>query len=69
LYKGKNAEGRPRILMNPAVRLAYEKTWYHWNNTVLRRPVIRWWVSKSSLGYQVQCNGTTLSDQIYGVMV
>jgi hypothetical protein len=55
--------------MNPAVRLAYEKTWYHWNNTVLRRPVIRWWVSKSSLGYQVQCNGTTLSDQIYGVMV
>lgn len=37
---------RPRILINPQVRVAYEKTWYHWNNVFLRRPIIRWWLGE-----------------------
>lgn len=40
-------EGRPRILVNPAVQVAYEDQWFYWNNTLLRYPIIRWWRSKS----------------------
>lgn len=43
-----NTVGRPRIVMNPRVKVAYEHNWYHWNNVFLRRPVIRWWLRKSS---------------------
>jgi hypothetical protein len=39
-------EGRPRILINPAVQVAYEDKWFHWNNVILRRPIIRWWTSE-----------------------
>jgi hypothetical protein len=49
--------------MNPAVRVAYEKTWYHWHNVVLRRPVIRWWLRKSSPPGPVK----ELTVQVYGV--
>ena len=54
---------RPRILINPQVRVAYEKTWYHWNNVFLRRPVIRWWLGECSRG------SPKLMGQEYGVMV
>jgi len=40
-------EGRPRILVNPAVQVAYEDQWFYWNNIILRHPVIRWWRSES----------------------
>lgn len=43
-----DVEGRPKIYMNPAVKVAYEKTWFHWNNVVLRRPVVQWWRSEST---------------------
>ncbi|WRT63900.1 uncharacterized protein IL334_000826 [Kwoniella shivajii] len=41
----------PRIYMNPTVMLAYEKNWYFWHNTVLRIPVIKWWLENWSRGY------------------
>jgi hypothetical protein len=40
-------EGRPRILINPAVQVAYEEKWFYWNNVILRRPIIKWWTSES----------------------
>ncbi|WVQ62475.1 uncharacterized protein L199_000615 [Kwoniella botswanensis] len=41
----------PRIYMNPAVKLAYERNWFVWHNTVLRIPVIQWWLENWSRGY------------------
>jgi hypothetical protein len=70
-YRATEAERRPRILMNPAVRVAYEQRWYHWNNVILRRPFIRWWLCKlrfpsSDLddAYQ-KTSGVTGSDMSY----
>lgn len=54
---------RPRILINPQVRVAYEKTWYHWNNVFLRRPIIRWWLGEYSRGFP------KLMRQEYRVMI
>lgn len=42
-------EGRPRILMNPAVQVAYVDKWYHWNNVILRYPIVKWWTSQCVL--------------------
>jgi hypothetical protein len=39
-------EGRPRILINPSVQVAYEEKWFYWNNVILRRPIIKWWTSE-----------------------
>jgi hypothetical protein len=39
-------EGGPRILINPAVQVAYEEKWFYWNNVILRRPIIKWWTSE-----------------------
>jgi hypothetical protein len=58
--------GRPRILMNPAVRVAYEKTWYRWNNIVLRRPIIRWWLGM--ILQVVTHESARLTSQLFGVM-
>jgi hypothetical protein len=41
-----NTEGRPRILMNPAVQVAYTEQWYHWNTIILRHPVVQMWRSE-----------------------
>ncbi|WVW82016.1 hypothetical protein I302_104021 [Kwoniella bestiolae CBS 10118] len=41
----------PRIYMNPTVKLAYEKNWYVWHNSVLRIPVVQWWLENWSRGY------------------
>ena len=41
--------GRPRILMNPRVKVAYEKNWFHWNVVLLRRPMIQWWLRELSI--------------------
>lgn len=42
-------EARPRILMNPAVQVAYVDKWYHWNNVILRYPIVKWWTSQCVL--------------------
>lgn len=43
------AEGqrRPRILMNPRVKVAYELRWWYWHNVVLENPVVKFWLGKS----------------------
>lgn len=38
--------GRPRIWINPDVLVAYDTTVYWWYNTLLRRPILAWWLSK-----------------------
>lgn len=38
----------PRIIMNPAVKVAYSLNWYRWRNTILQIPFVRFWQSKSS---------------------
>ncbi|KAJ9092210.1 hypothetical protein QFC21_006956 [Naganishia friedmannii] len=45
------AERKPRILLNPRVRVAYEKRWWVWHNVVLEIPVIKFWLNNWSRGY------------------
>ncbi|KAL7421833.1 hypothetical protein Q5752_003604 [Cryptotrichosporon argae] len=40
----------PRIVMNPQVRVAYQKNWWTWYNVVLRSPVVNWWRTHWSHG-------------------
>lgn len=40
---------RPRIIMNPSVRVAYKKRWWLWRNVVLQMPVVKWWQCESPL--------------------
>ena len=37
---------RPKIYMNPAVKVAYEKRWWVWHNVVLRMPIVKWWLGE-----------------------
>jgi hypothetical protein len=39
----------PRIVMNPAVKVAYSLNWYRWRNTILQIPFVRFWQSKFSV--------------------
>lgn len=39
----KDVKGRPRIWMNPLVKVAYNQNQYDWNNVVLRLPIAKWW--------------------------
>lgn len=41
----------PRIYMNPTVQVAYEDSWYRWHHTILRRPVIKFWVGTCGEAY------------------
>ncbi|GHJ89605.1 hypothetical protein NliqN6_6007 [Naganishia liquefaciens] len=44
-------ERPPRILMNPGVKVAYERRWWVWHNVVLEIPVIKLWIRHWSRGY------------------
>lgn len=50
---------RARIWMNPAVKVAYEDKWFHWNNSVLRLPIIRWWQGMRFPRHHVVCDRLT----------
>lgn len=39
-------ERPPRILINPSVKVAYQRHWFRWQNTVLRVPMIKWWLGE-----------------------
>lgn len=41
-------ERRPRILINPTVKVAYLPHWFRWHNTVLRIPAVKWWNGESA---------------------
>lgn len=36
--------------MNPQVQVAYDANWYVWHNTILRTPVVEFWVRLWSRG-------------------
>lgn len=38
--------GRPRILINPQVKVAYNLPRYNWQNYILELPLFKWWRSE-----------------------
>jgi hypothetical protein len=51
IHRKAASEGRkPRIYMNPSVRVAYDEEWFVWHNYVLQVPYIKGWVNFWSRG-------------------
>lgn len=48
---GSTGPRRPRIYMNPTVKVAYEWNWWKWNNVVLEIPILKLWNRYWSRGF------------------
>lgn len=47
IHRRLRGQRRPRIYMNPTVKVAYELRWYRWNTIILQMPLVRLWQSES----------------------